>query len=246
METFKNILIMFGAIFIPLATIGVGLGWYYAEGSPALVGQTLLLLLAVVFALKRNFAAMGLYLAGILFLMVVYPKLEDFESYAREGRMAGQFSELRSRLAGIKTADGSYPGTITQVPPPLKLRSGHKNTSAIDTVRLPDEAYLYPPQIPAGEKLRVTLRQEGTNREQSYTWSGDNKQPLLLYPGGTYFYEIRRESPAALVSSGTVKVPVPPDFNVDSGKYAYDRTHGHFFINCTHTGKQQRAPWWER
>lgn len=244
METLKNVLIMLGAILIPLITLAVGLSGGYAEGRAAMVGQALLLLLAAGFAFKKKFLAMGLYLAGILFVATMYPKIEAFSSYSREGSTLGQLSELRSSLAGMKTADGTSPDAILKVTTPLRLKNGHKDTSAIYTVRLPDEAYLFPPEIPAGETLRVTLKQEGADWEQDYAWTRENKWPLLLYPGGTYIYEIRRENPARLVSSGTVKVPVPPGFNVDSGEYAYDQAHGWIFINCTHSGRQHVIPWW--
>ena len=72
MKTFKNVLILIGALFIPLATLVVCFSWAHAEGRAAPGGQALLLLLAVVFAFKRNFVATGLYLAGILFIMLVY------------------------------------------------------------------------------------------------------------------------------------------------------------------------------
>lgn len=246
METFKNVLILLSAMLIPLLTLIFGLGWAYGEGRVAMGGQGLLLLLAAVFALKRNFTAMGLYLAGIVFLLLVYPKMGDFESYSREGRISGQLSEFRSRLAGLATPDGAYPEVAPKAAAPLKLRSGHENTSAVYAVRLPEAAYLYPPQIKERERLRVTLRQEGAGWEQNYAWSAENRWPLLLYPGGTYIYEVRREDPAALVSSGTVTVPVPPDFKIDSGEYAYDRAHGNLFINCTHSGRQRMHPWWTR
>lgn len=245
MATLKNLLILLGALVIPLAVAVVGFNWFHAGPAPAYAGYALLLSLAAVFGFKRNRTAMGLYLASTLVLMIVYPKLAGLESYGREGRMLGQLSELRMRLEEVRAAQGAYPATAAALTAkPLDLLDGHPVTSAVETVRLPPEAYLLPPAAPEAELLSVVVRAQGSTRERRRFWSREERTPILLYPGGTYAYEVRRGQGVAFIASGTVTVPLPPDFKADGGTYVYDPAAGQVFINCTHERRQQVEPWW--
>ncbi|MFA6030894.1 MAG: hypothetical protein WC969_13640 [Elusimicrobiota bacterium] len=245
MTTLKNLLVLLGALFIPLVVMVVGFNGFHAGPAPAYAGYGLLLALAAVFGFKRNFTAMGLYLGSVFVLMIVYPKLAGLESYGREGRMLGQLSELRMHLEELKAAQGAYPATAEALAAkPLDLLDGHSVTSAVESVRLPPEAYLAPPSAPETELLAVVVRAQGSEREYRRFWSREERTPILLYPGGTYAYEVRRGQGVAFIASGTVTVPLPPDFKVDGGAYVYDSATGQVFINCTHDRRQQVEPWW--
>ncbi len=246
METLKNVLIILGALAIPPAAIVIGFNYFYAGPGPQLGGCALLGALAVRFGFTKRFAAMGLYLAALLFLALVYPKLGGFESYMREGRMKGGLSELRTQVEKIKADSGAYPADASALlPGRLDLGPGHKKTAAVETVRLPAEAYLLPPAMKKGDSLLVTVKTVSGDWERRYSWSADSVWPVLLYPGRSYSYEVRNERDKSLVSGGTVSVPLPPGFVEDGATYVYDPGSGYVFINCTHALRQKPEAWWE-
>lgn len=244
MTTLINAGIILGAPAIPLLTIMLGFGCFYAEPPAMWAGLLLLAAIVVYSAAKRAFAAMWLYLAAALILLVIYPKLEGLESYNREGRIRGMLSELRVKISGYKARTGQWPmdGAILGAPA-FDLRQGHKTSAGIETFALPPSAYLRPPEN-SDESLLVKVLAAGSGEERLQYWNRGSLEPVLMYPGGAHSYIVRREKDNVLFSSGMVNVPVPPGFRTDSGGLLYDPATGRIFINCAHTTRQSGKPWW--
>jgi len=236
--------IILGAPAILGLTIVLGFSCFYA-GLPAMwAGLAVLSAAAACCAVKKFFPAMWFYLAAALVLLVIYPKLEGFESYGREGRIRGMLSELRVKINDYKTKTGRWPRDGSALgTPAFELRQGHSPSSAIETVLLPPEAYLRPPGNSA-DPLSVKIAAAGSGEERLQYWGGDWREPVLLYPGGEYSYTVRREKDNALVSSGVINVPFSPGLKADSGGLVYDPAAGQIFINCTHNTRQGGKPWW--
>ncbi len=242
MGTFKNVIILLGAFFIPLGT--AGFAFNNPESRAELCVYALLLLSAVYLAYKKKFFAMVLYLAGIVFVLVFVPKVRGLGIYFAEGSALGQLCMMRIHIDEKKKADGVYPQILEKEPQPLRLGQGHKSSSAIDLASLSDENYLFPPEMQAGDEFLVTTLQEGSEQEQVHTWNRESTWPVFLYPGLKHTYAVRRAKTELLVSSGTLTAPLPPGFIPDSGRYTYDQAHGHFFINCTHLDNSKGRTWW--
>lgn len=243
----KDLIIIFGAPGLFIGAIVLGYNVFYAEAPGLWLGLAALGGAAAYFAFRRAFAAMCLYGAGLLLFLVVYPKLEGLESYSREGRLRGRLGAMRQEILTSRAREGRWPQDGAGLSAAgFELRSGHSTPAAVETFVFPRENYIWPPDR-LDEKLNVAVLEAGAPQEETlrWYWGNDVAAPMFLYPGGEFGYRVTRDKDGSMVSSGTVKAPVPPGFVPDSGVLVYDPSTGNLFVNCAHRMKQKsNMRWW--
>ena len=269
MQTFKNVLILLGAIFIPLATMIFT--WFYPEGGPVLAGQALLLVVAAAFAVKKNFTAMGVYLAGFLFLWTVYPYARMMLCLAGDGKAFGALHSVSSRVLEYRELNGRLPADLSELNlPELTVYSYESDDRKIHRHRiagvelrpgagLENFKVLFSTYIARGHAVNVAVtgdfngfdpakgRMSDTGANGFY-WALE-----LPLPPGRYSFRIvadGRQGPLETVDvdhatrHANAAAAARPLLAGDTGKWLYDPRTGLVALGCSGVDTKHRRPWY--
>ena len=199
---------------------------FFARPAIGWIGMAACALIGLLFLWRRHRVAAANMVLGVVFIAVLYPKVEGLESYMREGAMKGLLGSMHQQVRESWLKTGGFPQTLALKPN--------------EAVRIPEHG--------ARREIEIAEFAAESPAHSSGTYvvfSGDARdaQPFFASSDGHLVYRVM-DAQWNELSSGTVNVSIPAGFQPDTGALTYSPKLGFFFINCTHKTHQRGDPWW--